>query len=791
MATQTPAWQRRDHLFLVPPGGWVLIATLLLAVTLAGGRPLWAQGVITVGVGALWLLWPPQKMPLKPVIWLLLALALVPLAAYLPSAWLGQPDWRGTLNALPAIQTSPFTTPQPWFTFHVWLLWLAGVALAAWCAAGSWDHYHRDTLARMFTGGMVVVAGYSLFAHLTDNNPSWWVSTDDFGPFANRNQWGSLLGLCGVMALALIHQSVRHEHKRGVVFWSAALALFAWAVVLNGSRGGMVVLVAGGFAYWMFFGIARKEYRYAAIAVSFLCLSFALFAFGGGALLERFVGLRQAVEEGTLDSDMRVQFYRMSRNLIADSPWTGFGLGNFEYVFPFYLDFEPIFDRRPVHPESSWLWLASEGGLLAVAVMVVAVVTLLILGYRARRSRATTIRSAGLACALVMVVHAFFEVSGNRVGTLFPAIFLAALALPPALREVHPASVRQMLRVIGVALLMTGLTWIATAFGRPWWPAAQGTLALQEKAGREHSDGNLDAAIDALQQAARLKPLSHEIHWPLAAYLLEDNRPDEAWNEFRAANSVLPYLSWMIDTEGYFWVPTSPSRAVFAWVEALRRAPATRRAEMYAVYLRTSKQHPALERLLLQIYPDDPAFELARMRHAGAAGLNRLPRLLAKTDNLAHAPDHLVEPIFRYMTERGQIQELETLAAQNQRLRRLGWRVLAQQAARDGNFQPALDLHFQFGPRPALPAPISRSDLRSIERTAALAPMDIATAIAYYQALEAVRRRDDAFWQLRRIMEFPNAPAYIWYLAARTAHERGEYAEAWEFLRTYETKSRP
>jgi hypothetical protein len=39
-------------------------------------------------------------------------------------------------------------------------------------------------------------------------------------------------------------------------------------------------------------------------------------------------------------------------------------------------------------------------------------------------------------------------------------------------------------------------------------------------------------------------------------------------------------------------------------------------------------------------------------------------------------------------------------------------------------------------------------------------------------------------------MEFPNAPAYIWYLAARTAHERGLHEEAWQFLRTFEEKSR-
>jgi hypothetical protein len=147
--------------------------------------------------------------------------------------------------------------------------------------------------------------------------------------------------------------------------------------------------------------------------------------------------------------------------------------------------------------------------------------------------------------------------------------------------------------------------------------------------------------------------------------------------------------------------------------------------------------------------------------------------------------------VLRYMLDRNQTELLDRITAENMRLRRLGWRVLADRASREKLLSEALELHFQYGPRPALPAPIGRSDLRSVERAAALAPMDIATAIAYYQGLEAARRRDDAFWQLRRIMEFPNAPAYIWYLAARTAHERGEEAEAWEFLSTYDKKSRP
>jgi hypothetical protein len=145
----------------------------------------------------------------------------------------------------------------------------------------------------------------------------------------------------------------------------------------------------------------------------------------------------------------------------------------------------------------------------------------------------------------------------------------------------------------------------------------------------------------------------------------------------------------------------------------------------------------------------------------------------------------------RHLLTHGQDQTLRQLTERGQRLRQLGWRVLADRAVQAGRLKEALDLHFQYGPRPILPAALSRSDLRTIERAAALAPLDIATAIAYYQALEAERRVNDAFFQLRRIMEIPGAPPYIWHLAARAAHERGENEDAWEFLRIYNEKTKP
>jgi hypothetical protein len=214
-----PTWQRRDDLFIVPSGGWLLTAGILLSVFLAGGRPLWAQGIVTICIGLLWLLHTPAKLPSRAVLVMLAVLAVLPLAAYLPGSWLGMPSWRSGLREFPAITWSFFVTPQPLLTFYCYLLWLTGLALAMWCVSQDWDHYHRGTLARMYAGGMFAITLFAIFGNTTGYQPSWWTSTDGFGPFLNRNQWGAALGFAGVVSIALIHQCLRQEHKAGALFW--------------------------------------------------------------------------------------------------------------------------------------------------------------------------------------------------------------------------------------------------------------------------------------------------------------------------------------------------------------------------------------------------------------------------------------------------------------------------------------------------------------------------------------------------------------------------------------------
>lgn len=787
MFKKTPAWHQREDLFIVPGGGWVLAGTLMLAVVLAGGRPLWAQGVVTIGIGLLWLFWPPRKLPPPPMCWAALVLALAPLLAYMPWSWFPELGWRMDLLGYPAITASAHMTPQPWLTFQVWLLWMTGLSLAFWCATQAWDRYHQCTMAKLLAAILIAIVAYALYARAAGSSPSVWQSPTGFGPFINRNQWGALMALCALLCLGLIHQSVRQESKQGILFWILGFVLMVYGILVNLSRGAVVMLIFGGFAYWLIFALAMRKYRYAGIALSFALISFAVFAFGGGALLERFMTFEPG--EDAFTNDARVQFFRMARRLIADAPLTGFGLGNFEYVFPFYLDYEPLMNRRPLHPESSWLWLGSEGGWTLVLSVVAALVVVCTYSFRALKSRYRPIRTAALACAFAAAVSSLFEVNGHRIGLLFPAILMASLALPAAAEGVVATGRIQAWRVVGLLLVMVGAVWAATGLGVALAPPVQGIAALRARADEAREAGRMTELLSLLGRSEQLLPYDWRLHWELASHLAEAGEEGRAWNEFRAAGALVPYAAQTVQNEAAFWMKKDPLRSAYAWQQAILRTPQGRRPGLYASSLKASAPRPDLRAMLLRLYPDDPEFELVRIRSMGLEGTDLLPRLLAKTQNLGDAPDQLVEPVLRYLLENQRGELLDSLTARSPRMRRLGWRVLADQAVNAGRLDEALSLTLQFGPKPVLPAPISRSDLRSIERAAALAPLDIATAISYYQALEAARRKEDAYMQLKRIMEFPNAPAYVWYLGAMAANERGEHADAWQFLKTFEKKT--
>src|SRR6266699_2819642 len=101
---------------------------------------------------------------------------------------------------------------------------------------------------RLFTAGEVMLNEICIFFWLRHGSPPFWHNERYFGPFPNRNQTGNLFGLTAIMILACGQDDLRKGRKRSIL-WGAALVLVITAIILNFSRAGIGILVAGS-ALW-------------------------------------------------------------------------------------------------------------------------------------------------------------------------------------------------------------------------------------------------------------------------------------------------------------------------------------------------------------------------------------------------------------------------------------------------------------------------------------------------------------------------------------------------------------
>ena len=102
---------------------------------------------------------------------------------------------------------------------------------------------------RLFTGGIALLAAICIALYLGRTTLPFWHTDQNFGPFPNRNQTGTLFGLAGIVILACAQDDLRKRRKRRIV-WILALVLIGAAIILNFSRSGIVILVMGS-AFWL------------------------------------------------------------------------------------------------------------------------------------------------------------------------------------------------------------------------------------------------------------------------------------------------------------------------------------------------------------------------------------------------------------------------------------------------------------------------------------------------------------------------------------------------------------
>src|SRR5205814_3505281 len=301
------------------------------------------------------------------------------------------------------------------------------------------------------------------------------------------------------------------------------------------------------------------------LAVSSLLLLVSALLIAGGPTLDRFH--LQKFAGSDFPSDFRWLIFQDTWQLIRSSPWVGLGLGNFESIFAIFRDASHG-NTRSLHPESDWLWVWSELGWVAIPLIVLGAVLLIRRVAPLQVGTNQRFRLATLIGAVMFALHGLIDVSGHRVGTAYFAMFLLGLSLHRPTQLQLSKTIPWTFRLLGVALVMIGLSWTIAWRSMAMLPGAVGLDNAKQLAIIASRGLNFAEAINLTTRALNWAPLDWELYYLRATAEVGQHEPaQKALDDFRRARFLEPNSDSVPLQEGFVWLRVRPDLALVAWRE--------------------------------------------------------------------------------------------------------------------------------------------------------------------------------------------------------------------------------
>ena len=186
--------------------------------------------------------------------------------------------------------------------------------------------------------------------------------------FADPNDFA--LNLCLVLAFA-VALAVTAKRMVGKIVWVGAIGLILVAIVMTGSRGGFLALLATMFGLWRRFRLSRTASFAIIVLVVLLGVGVAVVV-GGSGYIERISTITNMNADITGSSEARYELLTLSLITTVKHPLFGIGPGQFE-------NFSGAWHLT----HNTYTEFSSEAGLPSLALFVF----LLVLTFRRLRAR--------------------------------------------------------------------------------------------------------------------------------------------------------------------------------------------------------------------------------------------------------------------------------------------------------------------------------------------------------------------------------------------------------------------
>ena len=769
------------------PTRWIANVTVallpVLACFLGGATEKWEEGLV-ITVLALYLLVRPPRFSLGTLTNLVfLTLFILAAVAFLPARWFFQPEWRAAFVNDLGIQLPSTLTPQPWITLSYLVSFAAGLSWLYVVSSQDLELREARFQLRLFTSGIALLAAICIAFYLAHTTLPFWHNEQNFGPFPNRNQTGDLFGLAAITVLACGQDDLRKGRKRWIV-WILVLVLIVAAILLNFSRSGIGILVAGSALWLAAFAFRQRSPSRLALGVSFFLLLLTALLLFGGQTFERF-HFRDFGSAG-ISTDFRWQIFHDTFRLIRNSPWFGIGFGNFESIFAIFRD-ASLSDQRALHPESDWLWLWTELGWPAAVLTIVGIALLVSRVFPLRVGTNQGYRLAALIAALLFVIYGIVDVSGHRVGTAFAAIFLIGLSQHRPLSLKTSQWMLISFRFVGLVLLAAGLSLVVAARGEKLLFGSVGVSSAKQLSAVADTERNFSETIALTTRALRWAPLDWQLYSARAIAEVELKQTTNAVDDFRRARFLEPIAYEVALAEGNAWLPSRPVLAVTAWREALRRAGPLRPGVYASMLSDTSLRSPEVSPFLEAIGLSEHDLALPYLNRLSNTSFNRaLAQLLRNDPNLQSFSETEKLALFAFWSERGDPEEISRAVEQHPDWLGYAWLGIAKYKATKNDFRAGYELTQRYGEPVALPRVATNFSLQNLEKRFAAVPNNYGIGYELYRAQIQSGRFDDALLTARHFSERPNSPAYFHFLEAQCWAEKQNWERAWNAWRAFQ-----
>ena len=760
---------------------YCLIIMTVLAPWMGGTVKVWTQAFIAICAGLILLVSPPRRsLGLIPNIAFSLLLVLA-LLSFLPWAWFPVPAWRTTLSEIGVRLPRP-VSPQPWITLHFTFLLLLDIAAAYYLLAADWTLDQRRRAWFIFVFAVLGLAGtLSISFHLQTHVP-FWPNVPEFGFFPNRNHTSNVLALGGIMLYALALRELS-EGRRTWWIWIGALTLVSWALVLNYSRSGIIILCGGMLALHSGWFVLSEQKRRPLLASALILLLMAGFAWDGGKTAKRFSS--ESTDFFSVTENTRFAIHWDALKLSAQAPLTGTGLGNFSSIFTMDRH-NAISGKVAGHPESDWVWNAVELGWLSPLLIGALFGWWFFHCLPFDRGTYRLMRLGAVVSCCGFAAHAFFDVPAHQIGALWPMLLLAGTALHPRVRFVESRAVPVVLRFVGLLLLGFGvINFISLRYAVPV-PTLVTLEQEREKMRTARDQDNYAEALTTATRALRIAPLDWSIYQARGAIEVGLHSREDAQRDFGAARVLLPYWSDLWLKQGLLWVDEGALDQGFdLWKEMLGRFP-DEAGDLYGQIYQWIKLDAELPERWRELGRDDNNCVLAYLQLSSPAEFQmEVAGLLAQNADLKGFTAPQLERLFKTWYEKGDKLRLAETLRGHLLWEKIAWRQLARAFADYQDYRQAFETVARFSTPPVLPKidptqiPLLAARLR-VNRDVGNDGLQLATAQFQSGALE------DALRTIQIASTAPRAPLALHYMAAQIWASKGDWPKAWQSIAKYE-----